>query len=170
MLNIHIIWSHQKCWWQRSYNDYRKATATTENCLQLQRLQRQPRQQQPLLYNPTSSNHTTESVKECYENTNKLWTLEAKCQCYSMRVKSALNNSVNKCHLDTFTVNTNNLAIYEINSALLNINKSTDRRQQKRSFAMKQQAPSIQHQRENLSIQLLEIIQIILFMMMMPCS
>ena len=64
-----------------------------------------------------------------------------------------------------FTVNTNSLANYKINGELLNINKSTDRRQQKRKFALKQQAPSIQHQREHLSIQLLEIIQTILSIM-----
>ena len=64
-----------------------------------------------------------------------------------------------------FKVNTNSLKSYEINGALLNINKSTDRCQQKRKFALKQQAPSIQHQRQYLSIQLLEIIQTILFMM-----
>ena len=29
-----------------------------------------------------------------------------------------------KCHIDTFTTNTNNLASYEINGALLNLNKS----------------------------------------------
>ena len=62
-----------------------------------------------------------------------------------------------------FTANTISLANYEINSALLNINKSTDRRQQKHKFALKNQAPSIQHQREHLSIQLLEIFQNMLF-------
>ena len=70
-----------------------------------------------------------------------------------------------KGHVDTFTVNTNSLVNYEMNGALLNINKSTDRRQQKSKFALKQQAQSIQHQRENLSVQLLEIIRTILFMM-----
>ena len=70
-----------------------------------------------------------------------------------------------KCYLDTFTVNSNSLANYEMNSASLSVNRSTDRRQEKHKFALKQQAPSIQHQRENLSIQLLEIIQTILFMM-----
>ena len=29
-----------------------------------------------------------------------------------------------KCHVDTFTANTNSLASYEINGALLNINKN----------------------------------------------
>ena len=69
------------------------------------------------------------------------------------------------CHIDTFTVKTNNLAIYEINSELLSVNKRTERRQQKRKFTLKQQAPSIHHQREHLSIQLLEIIKTILFIM-----
>ena len=64
-----------------------------------------------------------------------------------------------------FTVNINNLAIYEINTELLSVNKSTDRRQQKRKLALKQQAPSILRKREHLSIQLLEIIQTILFIM-----
>ena len=62
-------------------------------------------------------------------------------------------------------MNTNNLAIYEIKSELLSVNKRADRRQKKRKFALKQQAHSIQHQRENLSIQLLDIIQTILLMM-----
>ena len=66
-----------------------------------------------------------------------------------------------KRNLDTFTVNTNNLAIYETISELLSVNKSTGKGQQKRKFALKQQAPSIQHQREHLSIQLLESIQLL---------
>ena len=63
-----------------------------------------------------------------------------------------------KYHIDTFTANTNNLASYEINGAL-------HRRQKKCKFALKKQAPSIQHRKEHLSFQLLEIIQTILFMM-----
>ena len=48
-----------------------------------------------------------------------------------------------KCHVDTFTANTNSLASYEINGALLNINKNRYRRQKKTNFALKQQ--SLQH-------------------------
>ena len=80
--------------------------------------------------------------------------------------KSALNNSVNKvpCRY-VHREHKQFLSNYEINGALLNINKSTERQQQERKFTLKQQAPSIHHQREHLSIQLLEIIQTILFIM-----
>ena len=67
------------------------------------------------------------------------------------------------CHADTFTVNTHSLENYQKNCALFNIKKSADIWQQKSKLALKQQAASIQHQREHLSNKLLEIIQTILF-------
>ena len=84
-----------------------------------------------------------------------------------------------KCYVDTFKVNvsrecvsecfsratTNSLANDEINSELRSANKSAKRRYQKFKFALKQQAFQHPLQKEHLSIQLLEIIQIILFMM-----
>ena len=46
-----------------------------------------------------------------------------------------------KCHIDTFTANTNSLASYEINGVLLNINKSrwTSKEDQVRTEATKPQ-------------------------------
>ena len=53
MLNIRVILSHKKVWAATNdgrrleRNDYRGATATTENRIPLQRLQGQSRQEQP---------------------------------------------------------------------------------------------------------------------------
>ena len=53
----------------------------------------------------------------------------------------------------------------EINSELRSVNKSTESRHQKFKFSLKQQALQHPVQKEHLSIQLLEIIQTILFML-----
>ena len=46
-------------------NDYRGATATTENRIPLQRQQGQSRQEQMQLHNPTNSKHTTALNEKC---------------------------------------------------------------------------------------------------------
>ena len=59
------------------------------------------------------------------------------------------------------TSHTNN----ELNSELRSANKSAESRRQKVKFGLKQQALQHPVQKEHLSIELLEIIQNILFMM-----
>ena len=59
----------------------------------------------------------------------------------------------------------NSLANDEINNELTSANKSAGRRRQKFKFALKQQALQHPVQKKHLCIQLLEIIQTILFVM-----
>ena len=46
-------------------NDYRGATASTENRIPLQRLQGQSRQEQTWLHNPTNGKHTKAHYGKC---------------------------------------------------------------------------------------------------------